>query len=250
MDLVELARAPARRHPWEEARAAFFLRVLRGAGLLGSGLAVLDVGAGDGFFSRRLAEALGAGSSVTCWDANYTDTHLASPAFAPSARLRFTRAAPQSAFGLALLLDVLEHVEDDVGFLAEVVEARLAPGGHALVSVPAWPALFSSHDVNLRHHRRYAPRTARAVLAGAGLEVVRGGGLFHALVAPRAAQVARERLSRAAPAPRDLGEWDAPGAVTALVRGALALDASLSLMLSRLGVDLPGLSFWALCKRP
>ncbi len=157
---------------------------------------MLDVGAGDGFISRRLANALPADARVTCWDANYTDAHLASEAFAPGERLRFTRAVPEGTFGLALLLDVLEHVEDDLGFLREVVVPRLAPGAHALVSVPAWPALFSSHDVKLRHHRRYTPRATRAVVEGAGLEVVRAGGLFHALLLPRAAQVVLERARR------------------------------------------------------
>jgi SAM-dependent methyltransferase len=250
MDLVELAGASARRHPWEEARAAFFLRVLRDAGLLAPGVSVLDVGAGDGFFSRRLAAALPADAQVTCWDAHYTDAHLGSTAFAATERLRFTRAAPGGTFGLALLLDVLEHVEDDLGFLRELVAARLAPGAHALVSVPAWPALFSSHDVKLRHHRRYTPRAARAVVEGAGLEVVRGGGLFHALLLPRAAQVALERARRDPGPPRDLGEWDAPAPVTAFVRGALALDAGVSLALSRVGITLPGLSTWALCRKP
>ncbi|HSD21859.1 MAG TPA: methyltransferase domain-containing protein [Anaeromyxobacter sp.] len=249
MDLVELARAPVRRHPWEEARVAFFLRVLREADLLAPGLAVLDVGAGDGFISRRLANALPADARVTCWDANYTDAHLASEAFAPGERLRFTRAVPEGTFGLALLLDVLEHVEDDLGFLREVVVPRLAPGAHALVSVPAWPALFSSHDVKLRHHRRYTTGAMRAVVEGAGLEVVRAGGLFHALLLPRAAQVVLERARRRPSAPKDLGEWNAPAPVSALVKGALALDAGLSLALSRLGVALPGLSAWVLCRK-
>ena len=250
IDLVELARAPARRPPWEETRAAFFLRVLRAAGMLTSPVAVLDVGAGDGFFSRRLAEALAAGSAVTCWDAHYTDAHLASASFAPSERLCFTRAAPAGTFGLALFLDVLEHVEDDLGFLREVVSARLAPGAHALVSVPAWPALFSSHDVKLRHHRRYTPSSARALLRTAGVEIIRGGGLFHSFLLPRTVQVALERASGDPIPPRDLGEWDAPAPLNALVMGALALDAGVSLALSRVGLALPGLSYWALCRKP
>jgi hypothetical protein len=247
MDLVELSREPVRRHPWEEARVAFFLRVLREADLLAPGLAVLDVGRATAS-SRRLADSLAPGSAVTCWDANYTDAHLASEAFAPGERLRFTRSTPAGTFGLALLLDVLEHVEDDLGFLREVVVPRLAPGAHALVSVPAWPALFSSHDVKLRHHRRYTPRATRAVVEGAGLEVVRAGGLFHALVLPRAVQVVLERARRRPSPPKDLGEWNAPAPVSALVR-ARSPSTRASLSLSRLGLALPGLSAWVLCRK-
>ncbi len=55
------------------------------------------------------------------------------------------------------MLDVIEHVEDDVGFVRDVVDGSLAPGGWVLVSVPAYQSLFSSHDRALKHFRRYAP---------------------------------------------------------------------------------------------
>ena len=76
------------------------------------------------------------------------------------------------------------------------------------------------------------------------------GGLFHALLVPRAAQVALERARRRPSPPKDLGEWDAPAPVTAVVKGMLALDTGVSLSLSRLGLALPGLSTWALCRKP
>jgi SAM-dependent methyltransferase len=64
-----------------------------------------------------------------------------------------------------LLMDVLEHVEDDRELLFEVVEL-LPPGGHILITVPADMRLWSEHDVSHGHYRRYDPQMLRAVWHG------------------------------------------------------------------------------------
>lgn len=55
---------------------------------------------------------------------------------------------------LYMLLDVLEHIEDDRAFLKDVV-ANCRPGAHILITVPAHQALWSLHDDTVGHHRRY-----------------------------------------------------------------------------------------------
>jgi len=55
---------------------------------------------------------------------------------------------------LVLLMDVLEHVEDDFAMLSELLGA-LGPGCHLLVTVPADPTLWSEHDESFGHYRRY-----------------------------------------------------------------------------------------------
>jgi SAM-dependent methyltransferase len=54
--------------------------------------------------------------------------------------------------------DVLEHIEDDVAAVNTVHEL-LAPGGVAVISVPAYQWLFGHHDVQLGHYRRYTKRS-------------------------------------------------------------------------------------------
>jgi 2-polyprenyl-3-methyl-5-hydroxy-6-metoxy-1,4-benzoquinol methylase len=75
------------------------------------------------------------------------------------------------AFDTVILLDVLEHIEDDVALLARL-GSKLAPGGHLIVKVPAMPALYSPMDQAIGHWRRYDKAGLTAVIAGAGLEVV------------------------------------------------------------------------------
>jgi hypothetical protein len=68
------------------------------------------------------------------------------------------------------LLDVVEHVEDDVEFLRNV-KALLATNGHVLVTVPAFQWLWSEHDVQHHHFRRYDKALIMKVLTRAGFDV-------------------------------------------------------------------------------
>jgi len=161
-------------------------------------------------------------------------------------------ARPEGRFGLALLLDVLEHVEDDLAFLKPIVDEALVPGGRALVSVPAWPALFGRHDRRLAHHRRYAPDAGRRFLHRAGLKIIRSGGLFHGLLAVRGAQRVGEHLVHRRDDARDATwdlEWRRGPLLTSVVDGILRADMAASRLFSRLGADVPGLTWWALCER-
>ncbi len=243
MDVREVPREPFRRHPWEVARCRFFHDVLAGAGLLEG--AALDVGAGDAYVAEELVRASGGRLRVTCWDAAYGD----STSSAESALVVKTRTRPEGRFDLVLLLDVLEHVEDDRALLGELVTGSLEPGGHALISVPAWPALFGPHDEGLGHHRRYTPRALDALVAGAGLARVGGGGLYHSLIPVRAAlNMAARRRNGKRTAPPPLA-WRYGELSARLLERALAADATLGRAAARVGLALPGLTQWVLARR-
>ena len=253
MDLTE-ARGPAsRRHPWEVARAKFFQRLLRDAGLLDEPRAILDVGAGDGYLARSLLAALPAGSHVVCYDAHYTDEDLRAYAGAPTPGLSFIKQKPDERFGVLLLLDVLEHVPDHRTFLRELVADALAPGGTLVISVPAWQYLFSKHDEAMNHYRRYSPRTLLSMLAEVGLTVRNSGGAFHSLLVSRALTVAKERarrlMGREPSRPPNAGEWRAGAAMSSLAEHVLAIDNAFTLTLSRFGQTAPGLTVWAVASR-
>jgi hypothetical protein len=259
MDLREVPAELAIRHPWEIARARFFGRLLDGHGALTGARAVLDVGAGDVYLAEQLLPRLGAGSRVVCFDEHYDDRHLSELSLR-SPELVATRVRPTDRFDLLLLLDVIEHVPDDCEFLSGFVEQNLVHEGRVLVSVPAWQALFTMHDVMLGHYRRYRPSQLLEVVERSGLRAIAAGGLFHSLIVPRTLAKLGEVLRRVeyprpgehahAEANTEAGRWTAGRGMTKLVLAALAVDNGCSRALARIGVDLPGLSTWVLACKP
>ena len=77
---------------------------------------------------------------------------------------------PDECFDGVITLDVLEHLPDDVSALAELRRV-LKVGGLLLLNVPAFPCLWSRHDLANGHQRRYRRRELRAKLQGAGYTV-------------------------------------------------------------------------------
>lgn len=88
----------------------------------------------------------------------------------------------QEQFDLIALLDVLEHVEDDRNTL-KVLGSLLKPGGVLLISVPAFPFLWSAHDEVHHHKRRYLLGELKSKLGSASLEVVYAS-YFNTLLFP------------------------------------------------------------------
>lgn len=248
MDLKERPGEAFARHPWELARYAFFRKVIDDAGAGSSACRILDVGAGDAWLSSQLVCHLPEGSHAVCWDVGY---HQEEPpvAFADE-RLTATATRPDARFDIVLLLDVAEHVLDDRAFVADIVEHCLAPDGVLIFSVPAWSGLMSAHDVALGHHRRYSPRQGRDLLRISGLDIVCSGGLFHSLMLPRAAAVLLEQLrGRPDEVTAQSLQWRGGPLLGGLVGAALSLDGLVSRFAARVGMAIPGLSWWALCTK-
>jgi 2-polyprenyl-3-methyl-5-hydroxy-6-metoxy-1,4-benzoquinol methylase len=256
VDLREIPTGTFQRHPWERARARFFLRTLAASKLLEKRLDVLDVGAGDGYFANELGRRLPEGSRVVCCDSNYSDAQVAQLEGTVDTRVvSFVRALPPAKFGLLLLLDVIEHVPDDAGFIRMLMTEHLAAGGQLLISVPAWMSLFTKHDLGVAHYRRYRPAQLVRLMESSGLEVRASGGLFHSLLVPRALEKLRERASgvKSAPAPdsppdaqTQVASWGGGAVVTTLVDSVLTADNAISSVSAKLGLSLPGLSTWVL----
>ncbi|MDH3473016.1 MAG: class I SAM-dependent methyltransferase [Rhodospirillales bacterium] len=95
------------------------------------------------------------------------------------------------SFDLVAALDVLEHVKDDLGSL-RALRRKLRPGGWILLTVPAFPFLWSRHDESHHHQRRYRRDDLLEVIAQAGLIPVKvtyfNSLLFPAIVGVRVAR--------------------------------------------------------------
>jgi SAM-dependent methyltransferase len=99
-----------------------------------------------------------------------------------------------ASFDLITCLDVIEHTPDDRATLAELRRV-CRPGGWLLVTVPAYQALWSLHDVANHHYRRYSRAMLREAAVSAGWNVSRMSSFNSLLLAPAAAvRIAQRRL--------------------------------------------------------
>lgn len=73
---------------------------------------------------------------------------------------------PAGSVDTLLLMNVLEHIKDDVSFLSSL-KSRF-PGCRLVLQLPALPALYGKLDEEAGHYRRYTAGGARAALLAAG----------------------------------------------------------------------------------
>jgi SAM-dependent methyltransferase len=143
-------------------------------------------------------------------------------------------ALPDGCATVVTLLDVLEHLDDDAGALAEMLRL-VRPGGLVVITVPALRWLWSDWDEALHHRRRYqhADLVALCRRPGARLEHV---AYFNALALPAIAMVralrrlvsgrAQEGAEGAARAEGERMEDRVPPApLNALLRHAMVVPA-------------------------
>lgn len=185
------------RHWWWRARERCILRELDRLGASAGGETILDIGCGDGLFFdqlRRFGEVAGLEA----------DEQIVDPVGQWRDRIHVGRFddtfQPQQQFSLILMLDVLEHLPDDVAALQKV-RGLLAPGGRALITVPAFRALWTNHDDLNHHYTRYTrPSLGRAATA-AGLRIDRARYLFQWTCPVKLAVRLKERLLKSPPQP-------------------------------------------------
>ena len=166
MDLKEeeILGADIGRHWYYRAKAAALSRAVSDL----RPRRILDVGAGSGFFSRHLL-AENAAQSALCVDIAYPSERDDSVA---GKQVRYRRDTGPTDCDLVLMMDVLEHVDDDRGLLRHYT-AKVPSGAHFLATVPAFGFLWSGHDVFLEHRRRYTSKMLVRTMKGAELTVDR-----------------------------------------------------------------------------
>ena len=142
---------------------------------------VLDVGCGSGMTSAALAAD---GASVTGVDLEIHGDPARWEGVQLVAGDYLSLASELGRHDVVVALDAVEHFQDEAGVVKRLAE-NLVPGGHLIVTVPAYRMLWSSHDETNRHYRRYTKKQLRQALENADLEVERIGYLFMSLFLPK-----------------------------------------------------------------
>ncbi len=261
MDLAEARERTntpgASRHPWETARLDVVRRLIAERVPLASGSIVLDVGCGDTFVDEQLS-ARYPGVRFCAVDTAFTEeliaryrTRLAPSQVQPYASIDDVPPLDRPV-SLVLLMDVIEHIADACGFLHGLAaRPEIDCETRFLITVPAFQALFCSHDTFLGHYRRYSSRLLREHAEASGLRVEAIGYFFASLLPIRLAQVLKERLAGGRPPAPTTGlvTWEGSAATAEVMRRMLVWDARVAFRLNRVGITLAGLSSYALCRK-
>src|SRR6202035_3072370 len=176
---------------------------------------IVDVGAGAGLLGSYLASERPA--------ATYRFIEPIE-SLRSSLRERFGDRADASgearydAAQFVALLDVLEHQQDDGGFLRELV-TKMAPGSTLLLTVPALQKLWSQWDVALGHYRRYDKASLLDCTRGLPVATKELSYLFPEMVPFGMLRTMRRRTTSASGACEDADFPELPDVVNNLLYG-------------------------------
>jgi len=227
-------------HWWFVARRGILANLIRRFVRLSKKALVLEVGCGTG---HNLA-MLGQFGRLDACELDAVARGMASDRLGRpvlEARLPDLSMFSMAGYDLVALLDVLEHVPDDLESL-KAIRSLLRPGGSLVLTVPANPWMWTAHDVAHHHFRRYTKRSLNKLFAEAGFEV-RLHSYFNTLLFPL---IAAARIVGKITA-RDTADDKLPGRfVNAALQRIFGLEAGL---IGR--VPMPfGVSIIAVLRRP
>ena len=171
-------------HWWYRARRDILSDYLERYGHVPKGARILEIGCGTGHNLPMLAR-FGEVDAIEIDPAARTiaSERLGKPV--GDAPLPDLPGVAKASYDLVAVLDVVEHIEDDVAALKGMA-SLLKPGGKILIAVPAHQWMWSAHDTVNHHHRRYSKATLKAAIETAGLKPEKLG-YFNSLLFPLAA---------------------------------------------------------------
>jgi SAM-dependent methyltransferase len=183
---------------------------------------ILDAGCGSG---RNMVELARYGV-VTGVELSHTSVALARERGAGEVLEGSVMNMPfdEGAFDLTVSLDVIEHLQDDVGALRELRRVT-RPGGALLVTVPAYQWLWSGHDVVNHHHRRYNRRTLLAAAESGGWHL-ESSTHFNSLLLPVAILLRALERFKPSTTKSSLDLWIPPAPLNWALRQPLNLEAA------------------------
>ena len=226
-------------HWWYRARRDILADYVTREAKLPANARILEIGCGTGH-NLPMLSAFGEVDAIEIDEAarDIASARLGKPV--GSAPLPELTGVERGAYDMVAVLDVVEHIDDDVAALKAMAEC-LKPGGCILIAVPAHQWMWSAHDVVNHHKRRYSKATLDAAIAKAGL---RHNGLswFNSLLFPAAVAA---RLAGKLTGKDDSDDSPPPGPINALFEKIFRVERHL---IGRMPLT-PGLSILTLARK-
>jgi SAM-dependent methyltransferase len=231
-------------HWWFRGRRDLIWALLRGIELPAQSR-ILDAGCGTG---RNIVEfeRLGRVSGVDPSEEAVEFCHKRGIEDVQCAGLEDLPFGP-GEFRLLLACDVIEHVEEDILALGELFRVA-ARGATLIITAPAYQWMWTEHDVQLHHFRRYTLKLLRDRAMAAGW-IVERATYFNTILLPVAAGARLMTRALSAKRPSRSGRTDLDR-TPALLNGALELPLKFEAAMIAKGARLPaGVSLGLVCSR-
>lgn len=135
---------------------------------------ILEVGCSSGYMLKQIQEllpqAIVMGSDIIT---KPLEKLALSAPHSPLFRFDFLQCPlPDSCIDAVVMLNVLEHIEDDSATVKQIYRI-LKPGGICIIEVPSGPHLYDIYDELLKHYRRYSMSNLCKLFTDNGLSVVK-----------------------------------------------------------------------------
>lgn len=242
-------------HPWEYARFevvySLFLKYIS----TNTGT-IFDIGCGDTFFVEQLAKRkpeftyYGIDTAFTEELIKIYKKRIQKDNIILDTNINNLKSAKSKA-NAVFLMDVIEHIENDVDFLKSIVTSdAIDPQTIFFITVPAYQSLFSLHDTWLGHYRRYNCNQLKNSVEKANLKVLKTGYFFSSLILPRILQLLIEKLTnKKVEDIKGIGNWEEKQPKDTIIKNTLIADYKFSAFINRSGIRLPGLSCYCICQK-
>lgn len=141
-----------------------------------------DIGGGNGFVAKGLQES---GVKVVLVEPGHQGAlnakrrNIKKVVCATLEDAQFNKSSIESMG----MFDVVEHIQDDIGFLKDA-HSYLEKGGYIYITVPAYKFLWSKEDDFAGHYRRYSLSQLETLVNKCGFDVVYSTYIFSILPLP------------------------------------------------------------------
>ena len=258
MDLKEYRIKDAKnfiRHPWEIARTSIVEKLLLRYYHKKTAV-IIDIGTGDGFFLSQIyklfnnAKALGLDIFLSdTEELALNNTFKKQNIIITNKQQKAISFAKDNQIDIICLMDILEHIKEDSSFLAQAIkDYNLNSKTYFVITVPAFEKLFSQHDINMAHYRRYTKENLSKLLRDNNLEILETGYFFFSLLLPRSLTCLKEKLFKNCNKIKNTGNWKHGKFLTKVITIILMLDFYFTQLLKKLNISLPGLSVYAIAR--
>jgi hypothetical protein len=223
-------------HPWKLSRERCILNLLKKRRLHN----IADIGVNDMFYTKKLRSFVDG--KVYAVDIIFPENGIIKDNIIC---VNDIEKLPENQIDCMILMDVLEHIEDDKAFFNKILD-KINVNGTILITVPAWQFLFSAHDVRAQHFRRYNRKQLFELMKQDCIKIERCHYFYTSLFLTRLLCLLKKEKFNGNDSNWKYSEKDI---ITIFVKKVLNIDFMINKILDKIAIHLPGLSLYAICKK-